>query len=131
MTDTRIEELAEVFTAPIIVFPPADKTLIPEWLLHDIRISRLLKLVRDREREIATDEEALAYIMTASLANPLDHDFVTIYMFLFKKIVGRKADVSKLEFLNDVPEELDSYLKSQLDDLKRWIRKQQKKRVGN
>lgn len=48
-----------------------------------------LALVMSGEHELATDEEALAYLSTASLCAPLSHDWAEIFFYLAQAVLPR------------------------------------------
>lgn len=81
----------------------------------------------DTFRDQATDEEAMTYIMTASLAFPLNSEWTEIYMYLTRKylLTWKKTKPEDLpDFLqNEII--LDDYKTSMLRGLKSWIRKKQ------
>ena len=85
-------------------------------------MGRLLLTMHDSCIEIATDAEACAYLMTASLAFPPDHDWAQIYLYV-ATVCGRREGK---EIPGDVAvEELTEYQDGLLLDLKRWIFRQQ------
>jgi hypothetical protein len=95
----------------------------PELIKNLVVPARLIQLKNDpRDFEVyATDEEALGYLSTASLAGPPVHEWADITMYLFNKVMPE----------NKVPDDLkghavlDDYRMGMLRDLKRWIRKKQ------
>ena len=79
-------------------------------LLADInRLERLamnMKALKGEERT-GTDVEACAYLMTASLTQPLGHDWAQFYLFLSTQVVRRNR---KTEIPQDIAvEELSDY----------------------
>lgn len=114
------EELFFSLQAPIILYAPAWG--VPERLKEEIPLQRLLRLVQAKKAnnlaglDLATDAEVAAYISTASLEFPLDHDWTEIYLYVATKVMGgdkTPADIRVTE-LN----------RNQMDDLnrlKRWI----------
>jgi hypothetical protein len=116
----QIEETVAVLTDPIIVFDPGWAEDLPDWLKAEITLQRLAQQVTGEEG-IATDAEALAYVSNASLAVPLDSDWVEIYQYLFTRVMKDK-----------VPEELrreslDDYRMGLLRELKQWLWRQRVK----
>lgn len=127
--DRGIAYLARVFTDPVIVYPPADKDLIPQQLRSHIQIERLAQVAKTpyyAKLEEATDAETMAYVMSASFAAPLSHNWYAIFTHLF----GKYAQSAGLKVPEDLKEDieryrqLDRHLESQLSDLKQWIQKQ-------
>ncbi len=74
--------------APLIVFDPAWGGDIPDWLRTAIRPARL-GLVLAGEKQLASEEEAVIYLMTASLAQPLDAGWARIYLWLGSRVLVR------------------------------------------
>ena len=75
-TDKGISELAGVFTDPILVFPGGWGETLPEWLKGAITMERMIDNMKALKGEemTGTDAEACAYLYTASLTAPMDHD---------------------------------------------------------
>jgi hypothetical protein len=76
-----LQDLDEVFTAPVVFHPGGWGRSVPQGLLRRVEQERLALAVTgawDR----ATDAEALCYLMTLSLAAPLGHDVYDIYFYL-------------------------------------------------
>jgi hypothetical protein len=73
---------------PLIVGDPAWGRDTPIWLREAVRIARL-GLVLAGEHEQASEEEAVAYLMAASLAAPLHSDWATIYFGVAARVLAR------------------------------------------
>ena len=125
--------LVEVWCYPIVVWRGwEDPFLVPESIKARVLMERLIQVYRwassrggDDCLDEATDAEALIYLHTASLAQPLDHHWCKIYFHL----VGRYFEAKDgLEFLQKY-RELDGYEADLLSRLKRWIRSVQRKHV--
>ena len=71
-------------TGPVILHPGGWEA--PERLRAVIPAARLA-VVMSGERELATDEEALAYLSTASLCAPLSHDWAEIFFYLAQAVL--------------------------------------------
>ena len=76
------------------------------------------------QNEIATEFDALIFLYTASLCVPFNTTWVNIYMYLFRKYLPSFADAAKLPVVN-----LDAFEKSELEKLRKWIFKQQVKKL--
>ena len=85
-----------------------------------------LAMIESLDVENATDVEAMAVVSTASMGAPLDRDWYQIYMYLFKRWLTGKG-VELPDFVADAPDELPLHCTYQLNDLKRAIRRSQKK----
>lgn len=77
-----ISDIVGVFTDPIIVFPGGWGDTLPDWLKQAITLERLEMNMRALKGEemSGTDAEACAYLMTACLTDPLNHDWGQIYL---------------------------------------------------
>jgi hypothetical protein len=75
------------------------------------------------EEMIGTDAEACAYLYTASLTAPMDHDWTQIYLYVASKVyAGWRSKDSGVEVPEDIRVELltDDQL-ADLNRLKEWL----------
>lgn len=124
-----IEDLLRIFTDPIVLYHHAGAEILPRELANEIQLERMIQRLEapyPGRVERATDAEALAYLMSASLEVPLNYDWYRIYAHLFGKYVEeRKLDIPKdLEEIVAECRELDDYYASLLTDLETWIQEQ-------
>jgi hypothetical protein len=77
-----ISDIVGALTDPIIVFPGGWGDTLPEWLKNAITLERLGMNMRALKGEemTGTDAEACAYLYTAALTQPMDHDWGQIYL---------------------------------------------------
>jgi len=116
-----ISDIVGVFTDPILVFPGGWGDSLPEWIKPAITMERLamnMKALKGEEMT-GTDAEACAYLYTASLTQPMGHDWTQIYLYIASTVFARhkQAEVPddiKVESLND--EQMRD-----LNRLKAWI----------
>ncbi len=113
-------EMMYRLTAPTIVWPGYEDFL-PEHLKEKVRLARLVQVL---PATTATDEEAMVYLHTASLAVPFSREWFNIYSHLFCKCFPEQAKVIG----NDV-KELDTTEKMELEGLKAWIFQRQRTTV--
>jgi hypothetical protein len=111
-----ISDIVGALTDPIIVFPGGWGDTLPEWLKNAITLERLalnMKALKGEETT-GTDTEACAYLYTASLTAPLDHDWTQIYLYIANKVY-------KAHRQGEVPEDIrvESLSKDQEVDLQR------------
>jgi len=118
-----ISEIVGVFTDPIIVFPGGWGEDLPEWLKTAITLERLEMNMRALKGEemTGTDAEACAYLFTAALTQPMDHDWGQIYLYIAGKTYTRWKK-------NEMPEDIrvESLNDDQMRDLNRlkeWLYK--------
>lgn len=121
-----ISNLVGCLTDPILVSPGGWGDTLPEWIKSQITLERLAESMassRERREPAGTDAEATAYLYSASLEAPMDHDWTNIYLYVAGKTYAR-ANRS-----GEVPEDIrvDSLNDEQMADLNRlkeWIYRQ-------
>jgi hypothetical protein len=116
-----ISEIVGVFTDPILVFPGGWGDTLPEWLKNAVTLERLEMNMRALKGEemTGTDAEACAYLYTAGLTAPMDHNWSQIYLYIAGKTYARHKG-------NQVPddiqvESLNDYQLRELNRLKSWL----------
>ncbi len=128
-TDYFVAKLMTIVKPTIVTANPDWGETIPEWLIERIRIQRFVEHFKELKGEKikeASDEEAFAYLYTASLVVPLREEWVRIYLYLGYKIAPERMK-EKIEVLNP-PKELTDYEKYLLQRLKEYIYRVRKKR---
>ncbi|MCJ7743520.1 MAG: hypothetical protein MUO99_03055 [Dehalococcoidales bacterium] len=128
-TETQVEkgiaEIVGVFTDPIIVFPGGWGDSLPEWLKQAITLERLIMNVEALKtgRMTGTDAEACAYLYTACLTQPMDHDWQQIYLYIATKTYERQRtkDSGVTMPANVRVDSLDDGQMRDLNRLKDWI----------
>lgn len=115
-----VENMVWAIQAPIIVWPGFEDGL-PDHLKNRIPLERLA-LAATGETEMATDAEAVAYLHTASLVQPLSHDVARVYLHIAAKYLGKALPE---DFQNEHETPLEPQQAEELAKLKRWIRKKQ------
>lgn len=111
----ELEKYIRRMFAPIIAFKGYED-LVTEEMKNRIIIERL----KDISSDSATDYEAMVYLHTASLAVPLSKDWFNIYAYLFSKYHPKEA-----KRIGVYKEKLTKLENRKLEDLKKWIYKQQ------
>jgi CO dehydrogenase/acetyl-CoA synthase beta subunit len=116
-----ISDIVGALTDPVIVFPGGWGDTIPEWLKNAITLERMMGNMKSLKGEemTGTDAEACAYLYTAGLTQPLDHDWGQIYLYVANKTYSRWRK-------NEVPEDIrvESLTDEQMRDLSRlkeWL----------
>jgi hypothetical protein len=116
-----ISEIAGVFTDPILVFPGGWGDTLPEWLKGAITLERLemnMKALKGEEMT-GTDAEACAYLYTAGLTAPMDHDWSQIYLHIATQTYKRWG---KSEMPADIAvDSISDYQMRELKRLKDWL----------
>jgi hypothetical protein len=75
------------------------------------------------EGPTGTDAEACAYLYTACLAQPVDHDWAQIYLYVANQVYSRhRTKESGVQFPEDIQvRSLSDYQMAELRRLKDWI----------
>ncbi|MFZ7133915.1 MAG: hypothetical protein ACOWWR_16325 [Eubacteriales bacterium] len=99
----------------IVVYPGGWGDTVPDWLKNAIILERMLANMGNNGAT-GTDAEPYAYLMTASLAQPIDSDWIQIYLYVAGK-------TNKQWNNNDMPDdiavnEISNYQMGKLADLK-------------
>ena len=116
-----ISEIVGVFTDPILVFPGSWGDTLPQWLKDAITLERLETNMRalKGEKMTGTDAEACAYLYTASLTAPMNHDWSQIYLYISTQTYKRWG---KNEMPTDIAvDSINDYQMSELNRLKEWL----------
>lgn len=119
--DKGISDIVGALTDPIIVFPGGWGDTLPEWLKNAITLERLAMNMRALKEMTGTDAEACAYLMTAALSQPLDHNWGQVYLYIAGKTyaIWKKSEVPK-DIRMDV---LQDDQTADLNRLKKWLYK--------
>ena len=125
--DSMVSDLVGTFTDPILVFPRGWGDTLPDWIKGAITLERLEANIRISrgDEPTGTDAEACAYLYTAGLTAPMDHDWSQIYLYVATKTYaryegGEVPDDIRVEALND-------YQTGELKRLKDWLYQQRVK----
>jgi len=116
-----ISDIVGVFTDPIIVFPGGWGDTLPDWLKNAITLERLVMNMKALKGEemTSTDAEACAYLYTAALTQPMDHDWGQIYLYIATQTYRRWG---KNEMPVDIAvDSLNDEQMRDLDRLKEWL----------
>ena len=116
-----VSDIVGIFTDPILVFPGGWGDTLPDWIKGAITMDRLEMGIRTSrgEDETGTDAEACAYLYTAGLSAPMDHDWSRIYLYVATKTYTRHKGGEMPEDIRI--ESLDDYQMGELKRLKDWI----------
>ena len=120
-SDAMISDLVGTFTDPIIVYPGGWGDTLPDWLKEAITLERLETNIKvsHNDEPTGTNAEACAYLYTAGLTAPMDHDWSQIYLYVATQTYSRHKG-------NQVPddirvESLTDYQMGELGRLKSWL----------
>lgn len=123
--DKGINEIVGVFTDPIIVMPGGWGDTLSHWLKEAITLERLIENIAGFKTGAmtATDAEACAYLYTACLTAPPDHDWSQIYLYIAGKVYEKyRTKDSGVTMPADI--RVTELTRNQQDDLahlKAWI----------
>ena len=129
--DMFLREIMGAVSPTIIVYDESWGEDLPEWLKTQITLKRFeqnARGIKGEKIEEATEEEAMAYLYTRSLAAPMTDAWVRIYQKVFQEVVNEKIGRENMPAMFQEDIELNSYEASQLKDLKRWIYKKREER---
>jgi len=89
--EKSISDIVGALTDPIIAYPGGWGDTIPEWLKQAITEERLVMniLALEGGEITGTDAEACAYLYTAGLCFPFDHDWHDIYLYIAGQVYSR------------------------------------------
>ena len=82
---------------PLVVGSRSQSDTTPGWLRDAIQVARL-GLVLAGETELASEEEAVAYLMAASLEAPLMHTWAELYFWLCAHVLTRWGQIQEDDF---------------------------------
>ena len=120
-----MSNIVGALTDPILVFPGGWGEDLPDWLKNAITLERLVMNMRALKGEemTGTDAEACAYLMTASLTQPIDHDWTKIYLYVAGKVYKQwRTKDSGAEMPEDIRvESLNDDQMRDLNRLKEWL----------
>jgi len=120
-----ISEIVGALSDPIIVFPGGWGDSLPEWLKTSITLERLVMNMRALKGEemTGTDAEACAYLYTAALTQPMDHDWTQIYLYIAGKTYEKQRTPSSgVKMPEDIRvESLNDEQMRDLNRLKDWL----------
>ena len=119
--DKGISDIVGCLTDPIIVFPGGWGDTIPDWLKNAITLERMMANMNS-EKVTGTDAEVCAYLMTVSLTQSMDSDWVQIYLYVAGKT---NKQWNQVEMPDDIAvNEISNYQMEKLERLKDWIYQQ-------
>ena len=122
LIDWKIERLAKAFFTPIIAFRGGEGS-VTEDMKFKIRVHRLKALMESEElKDEATDYEAMVYLSTTSLCQPLSRMWFNIYSHLFSKFYPEQAKEMQINHTLTTQEQRE------LNRLREWIFRQQKRK---
>ena len=116
-----ISDIVGALTDPILVFPGGWGEDTPEWLKNAITLERLtmnMKALKGEEMT-GTDAEACAYLMSAALSFPFDHDWTKIYLYVAGKVCRQHKQAEVPEDI--LVESLNDEQMRDLNRLKEWL----------
>jgi len=119
-------DIMDMLVAPIIV-PKCQWYLdLPERLIEDVTLSRLIAAMKGEEK--ATWAEVTAYLMPVSMEGPMQYEWSNIYLYASAQYIRecRPEQAASVEF---APDTLNDYEMMLLERLRRRIYIQRRKVV--
>ncbi len=115
-------------TAPIILHGAGGwETDVPDWMRAALPAARLKYLRDGGNPDLACDLDAVLYLMSASLCQPLGSDWTRIYLHIACKAVREfgHTELPDDDWVRDAEKPLSRYEQDLLDDLRGQIRRAQ------
>jgi len=116
-----ISDIVGCLTDPVIVFPGGWGDTLPDWLKTAITLERMMGDMKalKGEEPTGTDAEACAYLYTAGLTAPMDHDWSQIYLYVATMTYRHW---NKGEMPADIAvDSISDYQMGELNRLKSWL----------
>ena len=119
----------------------------PKWIIEKIKQERLenFKNYPSVVKEEASDTEIVAFLFTACLTNPPDHDIIELYSHLVVELASKQfgqkiSDYADIEYKPVLSSDAHRYyeqlkkaifrsVKKQIDELLRYVKKTQKEKI--
>ena len=116
--DDGVFDILDALTAPILTFSQLWADVIPQRLLAQIPLSRMISLMKGQQS--ANDLECVIYLYTRTLEAPIDRDWVDIYTHISCQTL---QDYFNEDHWEDVkaPRELTEWQLQQLNKLRQFI----------
>lgn len=106
--------------SPIIIFPSPWQDAVPELLLKNITLARLMALMQGER--MASLTEVVIYMMPRTYESPLPGEWVNIYTWCSLQYVKTFKQAGQLEAMMEIaPEKLSDYEQNLLKRLRVWI----------
>ena len=92
-------------STPLVMGDVTWADTVPEWLINEVKTERTvsgLAGLMGKEVPLVGDAEVCVYLMTASLAAPLDSEHTNIFQYVMTKVMDKKGkkmpeDIKKTE----------------------------------
>lgn len=118
--DQLADVMAQVFSAPLVVFPGGWEDTLPPKLKEHIVTERLIEcMVAGGDWPLATEGEVMAYLYTHSLCFPLGSMWTHIYVWLVSRWKPQAAEM--------LDRDLNLHEQRELNELRRHMREKQRK----
>jgi hypothetical protein len=116
-------DILDALTAPILTFSQLWADVIPERLLKQVPMARMISLIKGQQS--ATEIECVIYLYTRTHEAPMDRDWVDIYTHLSCQTL---EDYFNEDHWNEIsaPRELTEWLQRELNGLRQFIYKKRR-----
>ena len=115
-----VDQMMYMIVGPLIGYPGWEDELRNHKT--EITVQRMVHHEEVFRDQVCTEFEAMLYLSTASLAQPISHDWGQVYFWLFSRW---KPEIAKAQDLLPDRPELNVNQKDDLVGLRRWMFKQQ------
>jgi len=132
-TQAVVDATIYLLRAPYMYFPPWGDVWEANSNKEKAVFQRMARHKEIFETEQCSEFEAMLYISTASLEQPLAHDWSQVYFWLFRRYMPVAAAAIDAELSDSgyhpCPEELDPNERELLASLRRWMFRSQMARI--
>ena len=120
----------DCLTSPVIVFKSAWQDIIPEDILKNIKLSRLLCSMQ--QEKMASLTEALAYMMPRTYEAPMPTEWANIYTWLGLQYADQFKNADQFDAMKEIaPKKLSEYEMGLLNNLRKWIYDKRRESLKN
>lgn len=113
-------DILDALASPILTFSMAWADTIPKRILDIVPIARMVSLMK--KDATATYPECAVYMYTRTFEAPMDYEWSHIYTYVVSQTVQTWFGENPRKDLDiDIPTELNQWLRSKLEDLRRHI----------
>ena len=113
-------DFMDCLSSPIIVFPSAWQDAVPQLLLKNITLARLLTQMQGER--MASLTEVVAYMMPRTLESPMPSEWVNIYTWCGLQYAKTFKNAGQMDVMMEIaPENLSDYEQTLLKRLRVWI----------
>jgi hypothetical protein len=113
-------DFLDCLNSPIITFPSAWRNAVPQLLLINVTLARLMTLMQGER--MASLTEVVIYMMPRTFESPMPGEWANIYTWCGLQYAKTFKNAGQLEAMMEIaPEKLSDYEQTLLKRLRVWI----------